>query len=59
MRRVPLAGRALDAQVAVERFDAVAEAAESGGVGVGAADAVVGDLDGQPAVRACDVDRRA
>ena len=53
-----MAGRALDAEVAVEGFDAVAEAAESGGVGVGAADAVVGDLDGEPAVRARDVDGR-
>jgi hypothetical protein len=35
----------LDVEVAVECFDAVAESAESGGVGVGATGAVVGDID--------------
>ena len=43
---VPAPGRAGDAQAAVERLDAVGEAAQAGAArGVGAADAVVGDLD--------------
>jgi len=40
-----LAGRAVDAEAAVERLDAVGEAANAGAGGIGAADAVVDDLD--------------
>ena len=44
--RVPAPGRALDAQAAVERLDAVGEAAQARAArGIGAADAVVGDHD--------------
>ncbi len=39
------AGRALDCQVATERLDPVDEAAQAAALGVGAADAVVRDLD--------------
>ena len=47
----PAAGRADDAQAAVERLDAVGEAAQARALDVvGAADAVVGDLDDQPPV---------
>ena len=56
---MPRAGRAVDLQATVERLDAVAEAAQPGSVRVGAAHAVVGDLDRHPAVRARDLDRDA
>jgi len=50
----PLAGRAVDAEVAVQRLDAVGEAADAGAAGrVRAADAVVHDLD------LCDIPRAA
>ena len=54
----PPAGRP-DAQPAAERLDAVGEAAQArAALGVGAADAVVGDLDDDLAVASRDVDRR-
>src|SRR5690606_22048525 len=42
-------GRADDAQLSVERLDAAPQADEAAAVGVGAAAAVVGDLDDEPA----------
>ena len=56
--RVPPPGGLSTTQAAVERLDAVAQPAQPGPVGVGAADAVVGDLDRHAAVGAADVDRR-
>ena len=51
--RVPRPARALDAQAAVERLDAVGEAAQARAAGgIGAADAVVGDHDARGAVLA-------
>ena len=53
----PAARRAVDRERAVERGDAVGEPAQPGAArGVGAADAVVGDLDRHAAVRAADRD---
>ena len=57
--RVPPPEGAVDPQATVERLDSVAEAAEPGAGGVGAADAVVGDLDRHAAVRAHDVESDA
>ena len=53
------AGRVFDLQAAVECLDPVAESAEPGSVRVGAAHAVVGDLDRHAAVRTRDLDRGA
>ena len=51
-RRVPRARRAVERERAVERRDAVGEAAQARAArGVGAADAVVGDVDGDAPVR--------
>src|SRR4051795_8278936 len=54
------AGRAVDGDRAVERGDAVGEAAQARAAAlVGAADAVVGDLDDDARARAADGDARA
>ena len=51
------ARRALDSERSFERGDAVGEPAQAGSVGsIGAADAVVGDLDARAAVVVADAD---
>ena len=55
--RVPPLSRALDVETAVERSEAVGEAAQArAALGIGGADAVVGDLDDDAAVHGGDAD---
>ena len=54
--RVPVVGRAQDAERAIERLDAVAQPAQPAAVRVGAAAPVVADLDHGVPVRERDVD---